>query len=84
MLILVCLIFGLVENTNRLSSDGSTCLYPFLMDKYGCGNVTIVKLTVVKTPSKFTIQHSLSLWNSIHNHDLNKIIIQQEEPISLQ
>jgi hypothetical protein len=26
----------------------------------------------------------LSLWNSIHNHDLNKIIIQQEEPISLQ
>jgi hypothetical protein len=54
------------------------------MDKYACGNVTIVKLTVVKTPSKFTIQHSLSLWNSIHNHDLNKIIIQQEEPISLQ
>jgi hypothetical protein len=54
------------------------------MEKYGCGNVTIVKLTVVKTPSEFTIQHSLSLWNSIHNHDLNKIIIQQEEPISLQ
>jgi hypothetical protein len=26
----------------------------------------------------------LSLWNSIHDHDLNKIIIQQEEPISLQ